>query len=423
MNQDFKVCFNALRKIYGEEAYSNIAINEALENGTNCSPGFVRYVVKEILRQSMALDYTIAGLSRNGLRGMKSRTKILLRMGIFLLNEVDRIPDAVCVHEIVELASKVNRPNKGFINGVLRTYLRQGKKQMLPNGHDRKSLSIRYSCQENLVRLILNQYGPKEGEKILKAYNQPVPVALRNNPLKQTRGKMISHFEEMGIEVSESLDCPEGIIAGNGSLIRNPYFEQGCYSVQGISSQQAINALHPTPGSRVLDMCAAPGGKSTGMAEIMEDSGILEAWDVHPHRVALIEKSAERLGITCITTSVKDATVFYPECANAYDYVVTDVPCSGLGTIPVKPEIKLRDNTGSYGELVEIQKKILSNGWKYVKPGGRLMYSTCTINRDENENVVDAFLSAMLEARVVEKQLILPYNKTGFFYTILEKSE
>ena len=423
MNQDFRVCFNALRKVYAEEAYSNIAINEALENEKDCSPGFVRYVVKEILRQSMALDYTIAGLSRNGLRGMKSRTKILLRMGIFLLNEVDSIPDAVCVNEIVELSGKVNRPNKGFINGVLRSYLRQGKKQNIPSGQDRKSLSIRYSCQENLVRLILKQYGQVEGGKILKAYNQPVPVALRNNPLKQTREEMISRFETMGIEVWASSDCPEGIIAGSGSLIRNPYFAEGCYSVQGISSQQAITALGPKLGSRVLDMCAAPGGKSTGMAELMADEGILEAWDVHPHRVDLIERNAERLGINCIRTAVKDATRYYPECENSYDYVVADVPCSGLGTIPVKPEIKLRDNTGTYKELVEIQKKILENAWKYVKPGGHLMYSTCTINRDENENVIDAFVAAVPEAGVVEKQLILPYNKTGFFYTILEKSE
>lgn len=423
MNQDFRVCFNALRKIYAEEAYSNIAINEALENGKDCSPGFVRYVVKEILRQSMALDYTIAGLSRNGMRGMKSRTKILLRMGIFLLNEVDSIPDAVCVNEIVELSGKVNRPNKGFINGVLRSYLRQGKKQNFPDGHERKSLSIRYSCQENLVRLILEQYGKDEGEKILKAYNQPVPVALRNNPLKQTRAEMISRFEEMGISVAASPDCSEGIIAENGLLIQNSYFAEGCYSVQGISSQQAIEALKPAPGSQVLDMCAAPGGKTTGMAEMMENKGSIEAWDVHPHRVDLIAKNGERLGITCIRTAVKDATQYYPECENSYDYVLADVPCSGLGTIPVKPEIKLRDNTGSYGELVEIQRRILSNGWKYVKPGGRLMYSTCTINRMENENVIENFLTEAADARVVEKQLFLPYNKTGFFYTILEKSE
>lgn len=154
MNQDFKVSYNALRQIYAEDGYSNIAINEALENERNCSPGFVRYVVKEVLRRSFALDYKIASLSKNGMRGMKSKTKVLLRLGIFLLDEVDSIPDAVCVNEIVNLAAAVNRPNKGFINGVLRAYLRQDKNILLPSGNDRKSLSIRYSCHEKLVQLL-----------------------------------------------------------------------------------------------------------------------------------------------------------------------------------------------------------------------------------------------------------------------------
>ena len=152
MNQDFKVSYNALRQVYGEGGYSNIAINEALENEPNCSPGFVRYVVKEVLRHSFALDYKIASLSKNGMRGMKSKTKVLLRLGIFLLDQVDSIPDGVCVHEIVELADKVNHPNKGFINGVLRSYLRRDKNIPLPAGEDRKSLSVRYSCHENLIR-------------------------------------------------------------------------------------------------------------------------------------------------------------------------------------------------------------------------------------------------------------------------------
>ncbi|MEE0553712.1 MAG: transcription antitermination factor NusB [Clostridia bacterium] len=200
MNQDFRVSYNALRKIYSQEAYSNIAMNEALEDGKNCSPGFVRYVVKEILRRSMALDYVIAGLCRNGLRGMKSRTKVLLRMGIFLLNEVDSIPDAVCVNEIVELAGAVDRPNRGFINGVLRSYLRGGKKMNLPGGSDRHALAVRYSCQENLVKLMLDQYGSEEGVRILDAFNRPVPVALRNNPLKQDREALLQQLRELEIE-------------------------------------------------------------------------------------------------------------------------------------------------------------------------------------------------------------------------------
>lgn len=421
MNQDFKVSYNALRQVYGEGGYSNIAINEALENEPNCSPGFVRYVVKEVLRHSFALDYKIASLSKNGMRGMKSKTKVLLRLGIFLLDQVDSIPDGVCVHEIVELADKVNHPNKGFINGVLRSYLRRDKNIPLPAGEDRKSLSVRYSCHENLIRLLQEQYGNRETLRILEAYNQPVPVALRNNPLKQSRHQLLEKLKEQGVDAEAAAETENGILIQSGSLIRNELFQTGQYSIQGISSQQAISALAPRPGERVLDMCAAPGGKTTGMAEWMEDAGSIEAWDLHPHRVELIQKNAERLGLSSIQARVKDGTEVDVSLKERYDAVLADVPCSGLGTVPVKPEIKLRDDSAGYPGLTQIQLQLLRNAWLYVKPGGRVMYSTCTINRAENEGVVDAFVALEPTAAVVEKNLILPYNKTGFFYTILKK--
>lgn len=421
MNQDFKVSYNALRQVYGEGGYSNIAINEALENEPNCSPGFVRYVVKEVLRHSFALDYKIASLSKNGMRGMKSKTKVLLRLGIFLLDQVDSIPDGVCVHEIVELADKVNHPNKGFINGVLRSYLRRDKNIPLPAGEDRKSLSVRYSCHENLIRLLQEQYGNWETLRILEAYNQPVPVALRNNPLKQSRHQLLEKLKEQGVDAEAAAETENGILIQSGSLIRNELFQTGQYSIQGISSQQAISALAPRPGERVLDMCAAPGGKTTGMAEWMEDAGSIEAWDLHLHRVELIQKNAERLGLNSIQARVKDGTEVDVSLKERYDAVLADVPCSGLGTVPVKPEIKLRDDSAGYPGLTQIQLQLLRNAWLYVKPGGRVMYSTCTINRAENEGVVDAFVALEPTAAVVEKNLILPYNKTGFFYTILKK--
>lgn len=421
MNQDFKVSYNALRQVYGEGGYSNIAINEALENEPNCSPGFVRYVVKEVLRHSFALDYKIASLSKNGMRGMKSKTKVLLRLGIFLLDQVDSIPDGVCVHEIVELAGKVNRPNKGFINGVLRSYLRRDKSILLPAGEDRKSLSIQYSCHENLIRLLQDQYGNREALRILDAYNQPVPVAIRNNPLQRSRRQLLEKLREQGVDAEAAEETENGILIQSGSIIRNDLFQSGGYSIQGISSQQAISALAPKPGERVLDMCAAPGGKTTGMAELMDDAGAIEAWDLHPHRVELIQKNAERLGLRSIQARVKDGTEEDPFLREQYDTVLADVPCSGLGTVPVKPEIKLRDDSAGYPGLTQIQLQLLRNAWLYVKPGGRVMYSTCTINQHENDGVVDAFVALEPSATVVEKNLILPYNKTGFFYTILRR--
>ncbi len=435
MNQDFRASYNALRRIYAEDGYSNIVINEALENDRNCSPGFVRYVVKEILRRSYALDYKISMLSKNGMKGMKSKTKVLLRLGIFLLDEVNSIPDAVCVNEIVELASRVNRPNKGFINGILRSYIRSAKNIPLPEGNDQKSLSIQYSCHPKLITLLQKQYGKEECLKILTAWNQPVPVLLRNNPLQQTRAELLRALLDRGVIAEPAMDsdaasdpelsvgCSNGILVRSGSVIQNDLFESGAYTVQGLSSQLAITALAPGSGNQVLDMCAAPGGKTTGLAEIMGDTGSVTAWDLHPHRVALIQKNANRLRLHCIQASVKDASVFDPSEEMCYDVVLADVPCSGLGTIPVKPEIKLRDDTSGYSRLTDLQLQILQNAWRYAKPGGRVMYSTCTINREENEGVIERFTEIESDAVIVEKRLFLPYNKTGFFYTIMKKPE
>jgi len=420
MNPDFEASYYALRKIYSEAAYSNIEINEATEKYEKCSPGFVRYVVKGVLRNTFLLDYKIERLARNGLRGMKAKTKVLLRIGIYILDEMDDIPDAVCVHETVELAKRVNRPNSSFINAVLRSYLRKDRDIAVPDGSSTQALSIRYSCDPKLIRLILRQYGQEEGIRMLRAFNEPVDVSLRCNPMVQSRQVLLEKLSQNGMEVEPAEETENGIYLKKGKIVNSEYFLNGACSIQGISSQIAIEALDPKEGEIVLDLCAAPGGKSAAAAERMNDTGILDAWDVHEHRVELIRKNAERLHLSIISPSVHDSTVYDPSLGNRYDAVIADVPCSGLGTISSKPEIKLRTDT-SYGSLIEVQRRILENAWKYAKPGGRVMYSTCTINRDENDGVIREFLTANPAAVVVEKKQLLPYNKNGFFFCIIRK--
>ena len=186
----------------------------------------------------------------------------------------------------------------------------------------------------------------------------------------------------------------------------------------------AVRAFDPVPGSRVLDMCAAPGGKTGYMAELMDNRGSITACDIHPHRLRLIEAAMKRTGVNIVSTTESDSVRYDPELFECFDYVLADVPCSGLGVIAGKPEIKLTTDPESYGELTEIQKSILDNAFAYVKPGGRVEYSTCTLNKNENEKVVKEILSKKgSSARIIEMETLLPYNgKVGFFYSIIEKT-
>lgn len=416
MNIDLIASYEALRQIYMEDGYSNLAINEAIENNAGCSHGFVRYVVKGVVRNTAKLDYYISQLSKNGLKGMKKRTLVLLRMGVYILSEMDDMPDHAAVSQMVELTKKVAKGNDRFVNAILRAYIRSRETIREP-----QDIYTKYSISKPIADLLIKQYGKEEGVKIIESFNNPVPVTLRNNSLKQTRDELLSLLKEISIDAEISDETRNGIVVNSGSVVGNDLYRGGNYTVQGISSQQAIEAFAPKAGSKVLDMCAAPGGKSTAMAEIMGNRGEIISCDIHEHRVELIRNSAERLGIDIIKPAVLDGTVYREEYDSYFDYVLADVPCSGLGTIHSKPEIKL-NKAADFGQLTEIQSCILANAYRYTRPGGRIMYSTCTINKDENEGVLDAFLKCHPECNLVEKMAILPYNKNGFFYSIIEKS-
>ena len=395
---DWITTFNALKAVYIDEAFSNIAINEAIEQHPNCSTGFVRTFAKGVIRDTLRLDHYIDQLADRGIKGIKNRTLIILRMGIYAIEVLDSVPDHAAVNEAVKLARKVSKGSDKFVNGMLRSFIRE-----------REQLDVCGTFPAELGALIREQYGD-EAEEIMKALDTPVPLVLRPNRLKDEK--------------------PEPVIVEGGNVIGGDDFKKGKFSVQSLSSIEAIEAFAPNAGSTVLDMCAAPGGKTCAMAEIMNNQGSITACDVYDHRLKLIEAQARRLGIDIITTELLDGTDHRKDFDNKFDYVLADVPCSGLGVIPSKPEIKLRTDVSSYKELTDIQTAILKNAISYAKPGGLIEYSTCTINRDENDGVVERVLAelkdeGLLEAKlpqIIEKCSILPYNnKVGFFYCILRK--
>ena len=418
MNRDWLAVFEALKAVYSDGAFSNISINEAVSRHKGSRESFVRTFAKGVLRDSIRLDCIIDKLADKGIESIKQRPLIILRMGIYAIDRLDSVPQHAAVSEAVDLAKTVAKGSDRFVNGMLRGYLRRREE------FDPESMEphIRHSFSEGVFSLLSEQYGDEVND-IVNALNTPPEVYLRANTLKADRDGMIALLKERGIEALPCEENSEAINAKGSGIVSNDLYRQGYYTVQSLSSMIAVKALDPKPGSRVLDLCSAPGGKTGYMAELMGNEGSITACDIYPHRLMLTQAAMKRLGVSICAPEERDAAAYEPSFEGRFDYVLADVPCSGLGVIASKPEIKLTADPSRYEELISLQKQILANAISYAKPGGRVEYSTCTLNKNENEAVVKDVLSkAGSCARIVEMATIMPYNgKVGFFYTIIEK--
>ena len=419
MNKDWLAVFEALKAVYTDGAYSNISINEAVSRRKGLRESFVRSFAKGVLRNSIRLDHIIDTLAGKGISSIKQRPLVILRMGIYAIDELDSVPDHAAVNEAVELAKTVAKGSDRFVNGMLRNYLRRRDEF----ASDKLEPYIRYSMRKDIFSLLSDQYGD-EAIHIAEALNEPSEVYLRANTLKANRGEVIKKLAEYGIEGREAEENSEAILAKGSGIVSCDLYRQGYYTIQSLSSMIAVKALAPEPGSKVLDLCAAPGGKTGYMAELMGNEGSITACDVHPHRLMLTQAAMKRLGVSICALEERDAAVYDGSLEDSFDYVLADVPCSGLGVTASKPELKLIADPSEYDGLIEIQKRILTNALRYTKPGGILEYSTCTLNKNENEAVVKHVLSKEgTSARIIEMATLMPYNgKVGFYYCIIGKN-
>ena len=419
MNRDWLAVFEALKAVYTDGAYSNISINEAVSHHKGLRESFVRSFAKGVIRSSIRIDHVIDSLAGKGISSIKQRPLIVLRMGIFAIDEMDSVPDHAAVNEAVELSKTVAKGSDRFVNGMLRNYLRRRDEFVA----DKLEPHLRYSMSKDVFSLLSDQYGD-EAVHIAEALNEPAEVYLRANTLKADRDEVIHRLASFGIKGTGAEENSEAILAKGSGIVSCELYRQGFYTIQSLSSMIAVKALAPEPGSRVLDLCAAPGGKTGYMAEIMGNKGSITACDIHPHRLMITQAAMDRLGVSICTLEEKDAAVYDESLKNSFDYVLADVPCSGLGVIASKPEIKLTTDPSQYDGLAAIQKNILINALRYLKPGGRLEYSTCTLNKKENEEVVKHVLSKEItSASIIEMTTLMPYNgKVGFYYCIIEKN-
>ena len=341
-----------------------------------------------VLQNRMLLDFYIQSFLKGRLRDLQPVVLDILRLGVYQLTLTDKIPASACVNEAVEQGKKyANHKAAGLINGVLRSIARADH---MPEPPD---LATRYSHPQPLVELLRQSVGDELLPALLASHNTAPRTAVQVNTVKLPAAEAAERLEQQGVGVEKHPWLPGCYyLTGTGSIEALEVYRDGLVYVQDPAAKLAALAAELEPGMRVLDCCAAPGGKSFASAIQMNDRGSVTACDVHPHKIDLIQKGASRLGLTCIHPLLHDAREPEPAWENAMDAVIADVPCSGLGVIRKKPDVRCKD-LSRISALPEIQLAILDRQAAYVRPGGVLVYSTCTILKQENEDVVNAFLA------------------------------
>lgn len=413
-----EIILNALYKIENDGAYSSKALNNALKLAEPVDKAFVTEIFYGVLKNFITLDYIIMQFSSVKLKKMSIWVKNILRMGTYQIYFTDKIPDSAACNESVKLAKKYgHQASVRFVNGVLRNISRNKENIKLPNKSDTINyLSIGYSCPKWIVEMLNNQYGAEDCEKILAESRQAHPITIRVNTLKTTSGELIDKLKsENGVGAVEDRAVKNCLVIDGGLDINTVrLYKDGCFTLQNKSSMLAAEALGAMPGEFVIDMCAAPGGKSTYIAERMQNKGKVLAFDIYEHKTELIKKSAERLGIDIIEARVHNSEIFDENLEEKADRVLVDAPCSGLGVIHRKPDIKYSRKPEDIKILSEIQSKILDTASKYVKKdGGVLVYSTCTILRQENQDVIAEFVKNHSEFEILEEKQLLTHQMGG----------
>lgn len=389
----------ALLAIEREGAYSNLALHRVLQSHrvTAKDAALATELVYGTVQRQITIDYFLDRFITRGLHKLETWVLCLLRMSFYQLYYLDKIPDHAVVHEAVNLARRRgHRGIAGMVNGVLRTIIRERDTLVIPDTLPAaERLSLVHSHPKWMICRWANQFGWEVTERMCEANNRPPLPALRVNELKVKRDEYVEQLRQRKVDADPSSVSPAGILwTGGGNPAHDVGYARGEFTIQGESSMLVGEILDPQPGMTVLDACAAPGGKTTHLAEKMGDRGTVYANDVHPHKEALIREQADRLGLRSIQTCVGDAARLgerFP--AACFDRILLDAPCSGFGVIRHRPDLKWRKKETDLPEIVQLQFRLLDSLADLLKPGGVLVYSTCTLEQKENEQLVRSFLS------------------------------
>lgn len=394
-----EIVLELLLEILENEEYSHIAIRNAL-NKIQYFPktdrAFINRLTEGTIENKIRLDYVLDQFSKVKTKKMKPVIRNILRMGVYQLLFMDSVPDSAACNEGVKLAQKKGFYNlKGFVNGVLRSVAREKEKIQYPDKDKQREeyLSVYYSMPLWMIQKWIQEFGVEKTQKIVESFMEEKPVTVRFQNYLLDKEHTMKTLQEQGVEVKKAPYHKDAWYISNFSHIAGlKSFVNGQIVVQDVSSMLVGEVADPKNGDYVIDLCAAPGGKSIHVADKMAGTGRVEARDLTPYKVELIQENIERTKSCNLTAVQKDATVFDKENVEKADIVLADVPCSGLGVIGKKSDIKYRMDQEKIQELTILQRRILHNASSYVKPGGTLIYSTCTITKEENVDNVKWFV-------------------------------
>lgn len=409
-----QLALKVLYEIDKNNAFTGIELKNQLSASdlSGVDRAFATELVYGVVKNRTRLDYIISKYSKQKLKKISDWIINILRMGVYQIIFLDKIPLSAAVNESVKLAKRYgHQASSGFVNGVLRNVGRNGDVEY-PKG--KEYYEIFYSHPKWLVDILFDQYGD-DAKAIIENNNKIPKTTVRVNTLKSNSQNVEKSMAEKGIVVENTVFENVLKIANYGDISRLMEYTEGYITPQGTSSYMAASILNPQKGEFIMDLCSAPGGKTTAMAEMSHDEAKIYAFDLYEHKIDLINNNCKRLGIKNVQAKSWDATVLMDDFVGKADKVLVDVPCSGIGIIRKKPDIKWNKETTDFDAIINIQKKILDNAEKYLKKGGTLVYSTCTLNKNENENVVNEF-AKKYGFKTEFVQTILPNEEyDGFF--------
>lgn len=440
-----RVALDILLRVEKDKGYSNLLLDSKIKSGnlSRHDAAFLTNLVYGVLENQICLDFFISHFAKRSAAKIQPKILNILRLGAYQIIFLDKVPAPAAVGESVELAKGCGESfASGFINAVLREIARSSDSLPYPDKEKdlKRYLHVRYSCPQWLLSKWIAEYGKENAQGILMGLEARPKAVLRVNTLKITADELIEKLAADGITV-KVLDYPKNALEADRlpDLRHNDAFQNGFFTVQNTASQLCCAAAGAKSGDSVIDICSAPGGKSFTLAFIMKNVGIIRSLELYENRLELINEGARRLGIDIIKTAQNDASKHNPELGIA-DLVLCDVPCSGLGVIGRKPEIRYKD-PASFDELPELQYSILCEGASHVKSGGTLVYSTCTLSRAENDSVAQRFLNEHADYLSVRPDVLLPFisekeearagttlfphvtHSDGFFICVMKKSE
>ena len=433
-----KKAVEILVRIFRDGAYSNLETASGLEGFDKREKAFITRLVYGTVSYKIQADFILSKYVSKPLEKLDIEVLCILESAVYQKLYMDSVPDYAIINESVNLAKSFGKSSAmGFVNGVLRNAFKKGLDLSDIPENTAYYYSIKYSIPKYICSMIMKQYGDY-AEYIISSCREIPQTTVRVNTLKITKENLISYFENIGIKAEQTCICPDCLRLSGGLDVReDKAFKEGLFYPQDEASALSAYVLSPSKGDIVIDMCAAPGGKTTYMAQLMENQGQITAFDLYDHKIKIINDTAKRLGIDIITPKKEDTTIYNKKYLETADKIMADCPCSGLGILRKKPELGISMGEGN---LPEIQYAILENAGKYLKKGGEMVYSTCTLNKEENILNIEKFLNKHQNFEIIDitdyfngKRFkctkkgclqILPgeYGMDGFFICKLKKN-